>query len=215
MLFAALSTLLVAGVTLAQTPSGFSPNVTAHLDVIFGSTAITPGLQMQKSAVASMPTIGTQTDLTGTYVYFMIDIDLPPTNSGGPRGTVLHGMITGFKSSGTTKGTTHVLTSKDTGPSSYFGPSPPSETPAHPHYYIELLFEQPANFAVPSAMKSQVSSRLNFNVTQFIDLAGLKDPVAANYFWLLGSGFARVRFESLLGGDQESGPLDCPLPVPI
>ncbi|KAF8858629.1 PEBP-like protein [Acephala macrosclerotiorum] len=178
MLFLPLSSLLVAGVTLAQTPPGFSPNVTAHLDVIFPSTTITPGLQMQKAAVASMPTIGTQTELTGTYVYFMIDIDLPSITTGGPRGM--------FKSAGTLKGTTHVLTSKDTGPSSYFGTSPPSETPAHPHYYIELLFEQPANFAVPSVMKSQVSSRLNFNVTQFIDLAGLKDPVAANYFMVTG-----------------------------
>lgn len=95
-------------------------------------------------------------------------------------------MITGFKSSGTTTGTTHVLTTKDTGPASYMGPSPPAETPTHPHHYIELLFEQPANFAVPSAMKSQVSSRLNFNVTQFIGLVGLKDPIAANYFLVTG-----------------------------
>lgn len=91
-------------------------------------------------------------------------------------------MITGFKSSSTMKNTTHVLTSSDTGPASYLGPSPPVETPAHAHHYIELLFEQPADFAVPSSMKSAVSSRLNFNVTQFISLASLKDPVAANYF---------------------------------
>ncbi|KUJ19620.1 PEBP-like protein [Mollisia scopiformis] len=184
MLLLAFLSLSLASAVWAQTPPGFSPNVTARLDVIFPSATVTPGLQLQKAAVASMPTIGTETSLSGTYLYLMVG--KPPTTTGGPRGTVLHAMIIGFKSSGSMKNTTYVLTSTDTGPSSYFGPSPPAETPPHPHHYIEMLFEQPANFAVPSSMKSQVSSRLNFNTTEFISLAGLKDPVAANYFLITG-----------------------------
>ncbi|KAE8446941.1 hypothetical protein EG329_011423 [Mollisiaceae sp. DMI_Dod_QoI] len=186
MMYFCLSSLLLIGAALAQTPPGFIPNVSAHLDVIYPSATITPGLQMQKAAVASMPIIGTDTELTGTYLYLMMDIDLPPSTTGGPRGTVLHGMITGFKSAGTMKDTTHVLTSSDAGPASYMGPSPPAETPAHPHHYIEMLFEQPADFAVPASMKSRLSSRVNFNITQFISLAGLKDPLAANYFLVTG-----------------------------
>lgn len=48
MLFLVLSSLLAA-TTWAQTPPGFSPDVTTHLDVIYPSATITPGLQMQKA----------------------------------------------------------------------------------------------------------------------------------------------------------------------
>jgi phosphatidylethanolamine-binding protein len=44
-----LITLLVAFVA-AQTPPGFTPNVTAHLDVIYASGAITPGISMSKTS---------------------------------------------------------------------------------------------------------------------------------------------------------------------
>jgi hypothetical protein len=49
MLVLGLSSLFLAGVAWAQTPPGFSPNVTTHLDVIYPSATITPGLQMQKA----------------------------------------------------------------------------------------------------------------------------------------------------------------------
>jgi hypothetical protein len=41
--------LFLAGIALAQTPTGFAPNVTAHLDVKFGSADVTPGLALAKS----------------------------------------------------------------------------------------------------------------------------------------------------------------------
>lgn len=62
------------------------------------------------------------------------------------------------------------------------GPAPPAETPVHPHRYIELLYEQPTNFAVPSAFKSAISSRLGFDHLKFAAAAGLSDPVRANWF---------------------------------
>ncbi len=71
----------------------------------------------------------------------------PGASSGGARRTLLHAMIQDFKPSGS-GGT---LTSSATGPTSYMGPAPPPETPAHAHRYVELLYEQPASFAVPAA----------------------------------------------------------------
>lgn len=44
-----VASLLVA-FAAAQTPPGFTPNVTAHLDVIYPSAAITPGLSMSKTS---------------------------------------------------------------------------------------------------------------------------------------------------------------------
>lgn len=49
MLYAAVASLFFAGAVLAETPSGFSPNVTAHLEVKYGSKVVTPGLALTKS----------------------------------------------------------------------------------------------------------------------------------------------------------------------
>jgi len=43
--------LFLASVALAQTPASFTPNVTAHLDVKFGTTDVTPGLALAKSGL--------------------------------------------------------------------------------------------------------------------------------------------------------------------
>jgi len=104
----------------------------------------------------------------------------------GTRTTLLHAMITGFKPSGTTKNTTHVLSSTDTGPASYMGPGPPAETPPHPHKYVQLLFPQPASFAVPASMKSTISSRVGFDINKFVTAASLDAPLRANWFTVTG-----------------------------
>lgn len=46
-----LSALVAAaGLSSAQTPLGFTPDVTAHLDVIYGTTAVsTPGMSMTET----------------------------------------------------------------------------------------------------------------------------------------------------------------------
>ncbi|KAF1950703.1 PEBP-like protein [Byssothecium circinans] len=179
MLFTTLiSSLVLVGTALAQTPPGFSPAVNKTLDVYYGTTYITPGLMVKKSSASKQPTIGlTGETLTGKYLLAMIDIDAPGT----PRGTVLHALLTDFTSSGTTQNGTNVLTSKATGPASYFGPAPPAETPKHPHNYIFLLHTQPDNFAVPASHKSAVQGRMGINWVNFITDAGLSAPVAANY----------------------------------
>jgi hypothetical protein len=40
---------LLAGLSAAQTPDGFLPKVQAHLDVIYGTTAVTPGMSIAKA----------------------------------------------------------------------------------------------------------------------------------------------------------------------
>lgn len=101
--------------------------------------------------------------------------------SGSSRNTILHALLQDWTPSGQTQNGTSVLTTKATGPTSYMGPAPPAETPKHPHNYIFLLHEQPANFAVPSSQKSVVQNRMGVNWTKFMADAGLSEPIAANY----------------------------------
>ncbi|KAG9230517.1 phosphatidylethanolamine-binding protein [Amylocarpus encephaloides] len=185
MLFSGLLSLLVAGAALAQyTPPGFVPAVDTELVVKFGSKTITPGQSLGKADTGRMPILGTNdTALPGTYLFIFIDIDLPASFSNtGARGVVLHGMITGFKSSTMLKDGIYQLSTTATGPSSYFAPAPPAERPAWPHNYIQLLFLQPDGFKVPSNHQAAVNSRLNFNITAFMKDANLDAPVRANYF---------------------------------
>jgi hypothetical protein len=196
MLFTAVASLLFASTALAQSvPTAFGVAVNKTLDLYFGTQYITPGLMIKRSstpsppppkntantflATAKAPTIGlTGETLPGTYLLAMIDIDVQQS---GKRTTVLHALLQDFKSSGTVQNGTNVLTTKATGPSSYFQPAPPAETPQHPHNYVFVLHEQPANFAVPSAHKQAVSSRFGIDWVKFIKDAGLSAPVAGNY----------------------------------
>jgi phosphatidylethanolamine-binding protein (PEBP) family uncharacterized protein len=97
------------------------------------------------------------------------------------RTTVLHALLQDYTASGQVQNGTNVLTTKATGPSSYFGPAPPAETPKHPHNYVFVLHEQPANFAVPSAHRQAVQSRFGIDWPKFMADAGLSAPLYANY----------------------------------
>lgn len=107
----------------------------------------------------------------------LTDID---GSSGGKTTTVLHALLQDYTPSGTTQNGTSVLTTKATGPSSYFGPAPPAGQPPT-HRYVFLLHAQPANFAVPAAHKQAVSSRFAIDWPKFIVDAGLSAPLYGNY----------------------------------
>ncbi|KAF2658248.1 PEBP-like protein [Lophiostoma macrostomum CBS 122681] len=191
------SSLLLAGAVLAQqTPAGFTPAVDKPLDVYYGTTYISPGLLVKKSAVAKAPTIGlTNTTLTGKYLLAMIDVDASGTGPGlNGRTTVLHALLTDYTSSGTTQNGSSILTTKATGPSSYFGPAPPAETPKHPHNYIFLLHAQPDGFAVPASQKQVVSSRMGIDWNKFASEAKLEKPVAATYLQVQSGDITVRRF---------------------
>jgi hypothetical protein len=75
-------------------------------------------------------------------------------------------------------------------PAPYIGPNPPAETPPHPHRYTQLLYHQPANFAVPASQAATVQQRRGFNLTEFTQAAGLSTPLAANYFQVVNNSLA-------------------------
>jgi phosphatidylethanolamine-binding protein len=96
-------------------------------------------------------------------------------------------MISGFKAGAQiTDSGVHVLTSTSTTPKAYIGPGPPPETPPYAHRYVELLYEQPAGFAVPASEANQVRAGIGFDIGTFAKAAGLAAPIAANYFNVTG-----------------------------
>ncbi|KAB5529054.1 phosphatidylethanolamine-binding protein [Coniochaeta sp. 2T2.1] len=190
----ATSVLLFVGLAQCETPPDFTPEAVARLDVIFGTKAVSPpGTSLTKAETSKQPTIGTSdTVLNGTYLWLMIDLDVPAsfTNpSSGPRRTNLHAMITGFKSTGQTTtaadggAVINTLSSTATGPVKYVGPAPPAENPPHAHRYVELLFETNATFTVP---QSYVQPTLGFDLPAFVKKTGLAPPIRGNWFSVTG-----------------------------
>lgn len=64
----------------------------------------------------------------------------------------------------------------------YVAPAPPAETPKYAHKYVQVLFQQPAGFAVPSSQTAAVKKGIGFNITSFVADAKLAPPVRGNYF---------------------------------
>ncbi|KAI1805078.1 PEBP-like protein [Daldinia bambusicola] len=186
-----LSALALASISAAQTPAGFTPAVEQKLEVTFGTKSVTPGLALAKTETSRQPTIGLSIPANGTYVWMLIDLDAS-TNFANPaqgqRTTYLHTVIRDFKASGSASADgISTLTSTANGPVAWFAPAPQPENPVHPHRYTNLLWEQPANWQIPSAANQMLQSqKVGFSVPKFITAAGLKDPIAANYFNVTG-----------------------------
>ncbi|EHA52759.1 hypothetical protein MCOR27_002635 [Pyricularia oryzae] len=168
----------------AQTPDGFNPSASAQLRVVYGSKAVDPpGTSFTKAETASMPVFGSNDNLSGTYLFVMIDLDVQ--RAGGNRQNLLHAMIRDVKPSGKTSAEGfQVLSSTATGPTAYLGPSPPAGQPAH--RYTFLLFEQPANFAVPAGQRQVLNSRVGFDMNTFAQQAGLAAPLYGNFLNVTG-----------------------------
>ncbi|KAF2657142.1 PEBP-like protein [Lophiostoma macrostomum CBS 122681] len=190
-----ISSLLAAtliGIAQAQTPSGFTPNVNAKLDVVFNSTSVsTPGQLLTKGATATQPQIAISSSAiktSNTYMFVMLDLDVPPAGGNSSRRVLLHAMNTGFKAtSQSVRGINGsvLLASTDSGPAAYISPSPPaSDTIAH--RYVELLFQQPASLSVKASQFADTSARIGFDINSFMSQNGLSQPLAGNFFTVDG-----------------------------
>nr|ULT85517.1 maleidride PEBP type 1 [Wicklowia aquatica] len=162
----------------AQTPPGFSPSCEKTLDVTYpDNLPVSPGRLLHRSDVIDPPTLKPtflQPDLT--YIIFLID---PDVIQSGNATTILHwyqpdyriSSSTGFFIPPTTKG------------AEYVGSQPPSGSK---HRYVFLLFEQPPSYVFPQCFESifpvMVPTRAGFDIELFMRVAGLDDPVAANWF---------------------------------
>ncbi|KAK4464766.1 phosphatidylethanolamine-binding protein [Cladorrhinum samala] len=182
--------LALPGLVYSQTPPGFTPSTTSRLEVTYGTKSITtPGTSFTKAETSKAPTIGTTTPLpqNGTYLYFLIDVDVPANfqnPSAGARRTNLHALIAGYKPSATADANgTYPLTSSSTGPITYTGPAPPAENPPHPHKYVSLLFAQPEGAKIERA---QVGQTFGFDIVAFVKKTGLSEPVAGNWLEVVG-----------------------------
>ncbi|KAH7135027.1 phosphatidylethanolamine-binding protein [Dendryphion nanum] len=191
-MFFASSVLVAALVSIvqAQTPSGFEPSVKTQLNVFFNSTAVSsPGQLLTKAATASAPQIaasGPNINAEDTYVFVMLDLDVPPGGGSSTRRVLLHAMTTDFKA--TTQalsGGSKLLASQSKGPATYLGPSPPASD-AMPHRYVQLLFKQPASLQVQATEFANTQSRINFNITEFAAKNSLGKPLAGNFFTVSG-----------------------------
>ncbi|TGJ79815.1 hypothetical protein E0Z10_g8962 [Xylaria hypoxylon] len=185
-----LSALLLAGVSSAQTPAGFTPAVTQKLEVTFGSKNVATGGQpLTKADTARQPTIGISGPVNGSYIWMLIGKSTNFQNpKAGQPATYLHTVLRDFKASGAASaaGITTLATTAN-GPVSWFSPQPGAENPPHPHRYTNLLWVQPANWQVPSAANTMMQNqKVGFDVTKFITAAGLGSPIAANYFNVTG-----------------------------
>lgn len=65
---------------------------------------------------------------------------------------------------------------------SYISPAP-NAGPAH--QYVTILYKQPADYELPACLDGVLpagNNRAGFNLQQFAGVAGLGDPIAANWF---------------------------------
>ena len=113
----------------------------------------------------------------------------PDARTNGSFVTILHWLQQDLLPAAS-NGTAKTLTSTATGYATYRPPAPPAELPARPHRYIQLLFNQPSNFSIPTAFQEVVMMRRGFDYAGFVKQAGLGEVVAANYFQVQNTSVA-------------------------
>jgi hypothetical protein len=125
-----------------------------------------------------------------TYMFVMLDLDVPPANGSTTRRILLHCMNTGFKATGQQlSGAATLFASPEKGPAAYIPPGPPP-TDTVAHRYVQLLFQQPSNLSISEADFADTQNRFNFDVASFMATNGVSAPVAANFFRVDGRASA-------------------------
>lgn len=119
--------------------------------------------------------------------YLLVMIDPDVQFPGQPRTTILHWSQPSFQYDDTALVLVPTAGRGSEDRASYAGPHPPA---GQNHRYILMLFVQPDGYRIPEDFKSfippDIPHRLGFNVTKFMEAAGLGAPVVANYFTVQG-----------------------------
>ncbi|KAI1212597.1 phosphatidylethanolamine-binding protein [Annulohypoxylon truncatum] len=182
--------------TLGQTFSGFEPATSNPLTVAWGETPLNYSgqlLSLDFLAAQGFPTVGLPVDskCNGTYILLMVDPDALQGNIETQTGLhAIRGNYTCNSEHVTTLGNTTFL-ELDTESqflAAFIPPAPQAKNPVVTHRYTLLLFNQPENYTLPGTLAyalpldlSNVTNRLNFNVTEFVDTLG-GSVVAGTYF---------------------------------
>ncbi|KAJ5899969.1 hypothetical protein N7495_004713 [Penicillium taxi] len=165
----------------------FSTNETLTASFYNGTDVITKsGQEAPISKTQAKPTlIIPDTNVSAPYIFVMVD---PSYNSTVPTNTVLH-TIAGNITKGDISGNDLTLDYGATSIAPYTGPE--HKAGQSNHNYTLLLFSQPDNFNIPSKYDSylplnlsNVYTRVNFPVVDFVSDTGLGQPIAAIYFRL-------------------------------
>ena len=156
-------------------------------------------------ATASPPQLAVSTavgNMSATYMFVMLDLDVPPQKGGSTRRVLLHAMNTDFKpTKQKISGAAMLLASDSKGPAPYLSPGPPA-TDTVAHRYVQLLFQQPANLKVKASDFANTTARFDFDINSFMSTNGLGAPMAGNFFKVDGRANAT---EAAGGSATESG----------
>lgn len=144
----------------------------------------------QQTETRSAPSVRLPSaDPAKTYLLLFVD---PSINTTSPAYTGLHEIVANLRVDNSNNGTLTMTPANNTGTvaealAPYVYPQVPPGGSAH--QYTLLLFEQPAVLDVPVAYASflpfptNLLTRVNFPLLEFIQAVGLGKPVAANWFW--------------------------------
>jgi hypothetical protein len=125
-------------------------------------------------------------NMSDTFMFVMLDLDVPPTQGSTARRVLLHAMNTGFKATQQKlSGAGTLLASKTKGPAAYLPPGPPA-TDTMAHRYVQLLFREPASLQVQASDFADTAGRFNFDIASFMKKNSLGAPVAGNFFMVDG-----------------------------
>lgn len=132
-------------------------------------------------------------DMSETYMFVMLDLDVPPEEGSTKRRVLLHAMNTGFKATQQKiSGSATLLASTEKGPAAYIPPGPPP-TDTIPHRYVQLLFQQPASLSVQASDFANTSARINFDINAFMTKNKVSAPMAGNFFMVDGRASATAK----------------------
>ena len=154
-------------------------------------------------------------DSSQTYMFVMLDLDVPPANGSTERRVLLHCMNTGFKA---TKqqlmGAATLLASSEKGPAAYIPPGPPA-TDTVAHRYVQLLFQQPASLNIQASAFAGAQARIGFDIESFMSKNGVSAPVAGNFFRVDGRIAATASGTAGAAGASCTGAMPTGTPQPF